>query len=183
MTVVADNVPNKSNESEPGTATGADPSDTGQVDHITRMQQELSAARDQALRAAAELENYRKRVQRDMQEERKYASVAVVRELLPVVDDIDRAIASAEQSHDAEALLDGIKMVRKQLAELLTNQGVQQVPAQGAEFDPAIHEAIMQQTTDEHPPGTVVQVAKEGYRMHDRVVRPAQVVVSKPAAE
>ena len=169
-------------ESGPAGDAATDPSqppgqETAQQ-QIERLTQQRGEAEDRALRSHAELENFRKRVRREMEDERKYAAMPVLRDLLPVVDDMDRAVAAAESSSDSEGLLSGVKMVRAQLDEVLQEHGCRRVEAQAAPFDPAVHEAIMQQPTSDHPPGTVIQVAKDGYLLHDRVVRPAQVVVS-----
>ena len=147
-------------------------------DEVSRLATELEAANGRVLRAQAELENFRKRIRREMDDERKFAAMPLVRDLLPVIDDLDRAISASEQGADSTGLLDGVKMVRSKLLGALAQHGCQPVPAKGAAFDPAIHEAIMKQPTSAEDAGTVVDVAQEGYRMHDRVVRPAQVVVA-----
>ncbi len=145
---------------------------------------EVAAANQRALRAQAELENYRKRSRRELSDIERYAVVPLLRDVLGVVDDIDRAIAAAEKTHDAASLLAGVQMVRDRLSGVLAEHGVRSVEAQGAPFDPAVHEAIMQQPSDEHEPGSVMHVAKPGYLLHERVVRPAQVIVAaKPDAD
>ena len=144
---------------------------------------ELASANDRALRAQAELDNYRKRASREIADGQRYAAMAVLRDLLPVVDDIDRAIEAAQaESPDVPghvALLEGIRIVRRHLGDVLAQHNCQRIEAEGAEFDPAIHEAVLQQPSDEHEPGTVMHVTKQGYLLHDRVVRPAQVIVAK----
>jgi molecular chaperone GrpE len=157
-----------------------------EVDERERLRAELEEATDQALRSRAELENYRKRVQREMEDERRYANMRLIRELLPVLDNVERAIAAAEQkTSNDDTLLRGFKMVAQQLEALLEQHHCRRIDALHCEFDPSVHEAIAQQTSAEHPPNTVLHVARSGYQLHDRIVRPSQVVVSAapPAVE
>ena len=142
---------------------------------------ELAEANGRALRAQAELENFRKRIRREMEEQQRYAALPVLRDLLTVVDDMERAISAAESSDDTAGLLDGVKMVDTRLKTVLQRHGCERIEAEGAEFDPAKHEAILHQPSDEHQPGSVMQVTQQGYQLHDRVVRPAQVIVAKEA--
>jgi molecular chaperone GrpE len=153
-------------------AFGAGESELGKI------RVDLEDALDRALRAQAELDNYRKRARRELEEERRYAALPLLRELLPVLDDIYRAIEAGEKSPQAAGLLDGVKLVAQGLEAVLAKHDCKRIEALGHPFDPAIHEAISQQPSADHPPGTVVLVAKEGYVLHDRVVRAAQVIVS-----
>jgi molecular chaperone GrpE len=152
-----------------------------EVDELKRLRTELEEATDHALRSRAELENYRKRVQREMEDERRYANLRLIRELLPVLDNVERAITAAEQTSDADTLLRGFKMVAQQLEALLEQHHCRRIDALHCEFDPSVHEAIAQQPSAEHPPNTVLHVARSGYQLHDRIVRPSQVVVSAAA--
>lgn len=147
-----------------------------------KLRQELSAANDRALRAQADLENYRKRVRREMDEERQYAQLPLLTDLLPVIDNIGRAVAAAEKSADVSGLLAGVKLVGQQLEGVLARHHCQRIEALHHPFDPHLHAAIMQQPTDEFPPNTVVTVAQEGYQLRDRVLRPSQVIVSSAPA-
>ncbi len=140
---------------------------------------ELAEANGRALRAQAELENFRKRIRREMDEQQRYAITPLLREILPVVDDMQRAIAAAEKSSDAASLLEGVKMVEARLRSVLGQHGCRMIEAHGTPFDPAQHEAILQQPSSEHEPGSVMQVTQQGYQLHDRVIRPAQVIVSQ----
>jgi molecular chaperone GrpE len=150
---------------------------------IERLRADLQEAGDRMLRAQAELENYRKRARRELDDERRYALMPLLRDLLPVVDNIQRAIAAADKSPDAASLLDGIKMVAQNLESALARHQCVRIDALNKSFDPAYHEAISQQPSAQHPPHTVIFVAQDGFTLHDRVVRPAQVVVSTaPAA-
>jgi molecular chaperone GrpE len=139
-------------------------------------------ARDEALdlarRAQADFENYQKRSQRDLVTERRYAQSPLAADLLPALDNLDRAIAAAQQAGDKGSLAQGVAMVQGQLLDVLRRHGVTRVEAQGKPFDPNQHQAVMQQPTRDHPPGTVTQVLEQGYLLYDRVLRPARVVVS-----
>jgi molecular chaperone GrpE len=150
-------------------------SDGGELEQLRA---DLREATDRVLRAQAELENYRKRARRELEEERRYANMPLLRDLLPVVDNIQRAIAAAEKSPDGGGLLDGIRMVASSLEATLGRHHCQRIAALHQSFDPAVHEAIAQQPAADVPPHTVVAVAQDGYMLYDRVVRPSQVVVS-----
>ena len=145
---------------------------------IARLRGELEEASDQVLRAQAELENYRKRARREIEDERRYALVPLLHDLLPVLDDMFRAIAAAEKSPGGNGLLQGVKMIAQGLLGALARHQCKQIEALHQPFDPAYHEAISQQPTADFPPNTVVLVAQDGYMLHDRVIRPAQVIVS-----
>ena len=134
---------------------------------------------DRLLRTQAELDNFRKRSRREMEEERRYANMPILRDLLPVVDNIGRAIDAATKNSDAASLLEGFRMVSQQLNTVLERHHAMPIKALNEPFDPHLHEAILQQPSEEVPPGTVLMVTQEGYQLHDRVVRPAQVIVSK----
>jgi molecular chaperone GrpE len=161
--------------SDPPRAAGTDQKP---ADALESLCAELDAAKDRALRMQAELENYRKRVAREMAEQHRYANLPLLRDLLPVLDNMDRAIAAAEKSHDTAGLLEGVKMVAGQFEEVLQRYHCRRIEALDELFDPHLHEAISQQPSDEHPAGTVLLEAQAGFKLHDRVVRPSQVIVS-----
>jgi molecular chaperone GrpE len=140
---------------------------------------DLAEARDKMLRAQAELDNYRKRARRELDDERRYAEINLLRDLLPVLDNIHRAIDAAGKKADAAALMSGFKMVRQQLETLLEQHNCKPIKAVGQPFDPAQHAAVMQQLNPDKPENTVLDVVQTGFQLHDRVVRPAQVIVSK----
>jgi molecular chaperone GrpE len=166
-------------ENESADAAGAaDNAFEAALTDTDEMTAELAAANDRALRLQAEMQNLRNRTSREIAEERKYAALPVVRELLPVVDNIDRAIEAAEKAGEAENLLAGFRLVRQQLETVLSQNHCAPIEALGQPFDPNLHQAILQQPSPEAPAGTVMMVTQSGYRMHDRVVRPAQVIVS-----
>lgn len=149
-----------------------------QSDPLESLRTELHEAQDRALRMQAELENYRKRAAREMQEERRYAQLPLMRDLLPVLDNMARAIEAAEKTHDTADLLQGVKMVARQLEEVLERHHCVRIRALSEPFDPYLHEAISQQPSGQHPGGTVMLVTQTGFLLHDRVVRPSQVIVS-----
>lgn len=144
-----------------------------------------SQERDQYLdllqRTRAEFENYQKRNQKDRAQERQYLTSTVFVDLLPVVDNLERAIAVGRQAGEKGPLVDGVAMVLNQLLDMFKRHGVTRIEAQDKPFDPNVHQAVMQQPTADKPANTVVQLLEQGYMMQDRVLRPAKVVVSKEA--
>lgn len=147
------------------------------------LQSELAEAKDQLVRAQAEVDNVRKRARRDMAEQSKYSSLPLMAELVEVVDNLDRALQSAEQSDEQSSLLEGVKMVASQLTQLLSNKGCERIQTVGQEFDPNLHEAIQVQPSHEFPSQVITYEARPGYKMHDRVIRAAQVIISSGAPE
>jgi molecular chaperone GrpE len=168
--------------SEPGREL---PTGTPQANGARDSGDELAAAlaeRDdnfqRFLRSQAELENYRKRVQRERDEERRYAALSVVRDLLPAIDNLHRALEAAKAGGNVGDLTQGIDLVLKQLDDVLARHGAKPIDAEGKPFDPNLHAALTQVPTSEHPPLTVLQEVERGYVLHDRVVRPSRVIVS-----
>ena len=154
-------------------------------DPLAVLQSELSEAADRALRTQAELENYRKRASRELADHQRYAAMPLLRDLLPVVDNIGRALEAAQQQEDAASLVEGFQLVADQLQTVLTQHQCQPIDALNQSFDPNLHEAVSQQPSADHEPGTIMFVAQTGYLLHGRVVRPTQVVVASvpPAAD
>jgi molecular chaperone GrpE len=155
----------------------------GTQSEIDRLRQELAEAKDRALRTQAELENYRKRISRQAEEERRYALMPLIRNILPVWDSMGRAIEAAEKTHDTASLLEGFKMVAGQLESVLATHQCTKIDALKMPFDPNLHEAVFQLPSPDCPVNTVLQVAQTGFLLHDRVVRPSQVVVSAAVPE
>jgi molecular chaperone GrpE len=137
---------------------------------------ELDHVRDIYLRKLAEFDNFRKRVEREREENRLAGVEEMIRELLPVLDNFDRALQHAED--DSGAFLQGIEMIAKQLWDTLERRGVEEVNPVGKQFDPELHEAVQRVEDGEHPPGTVAWVMLKGYTMGDRLIRPAMVGVA-----
>jgi molecular chaperone GrpE len=150
---------------------------------VDALQADNAALRDRLLRALAEAENERRRAERTAAEARQYAVADFARELLEVLDNLQRAIAAAEQAAAAssadQALIDGVRATERMLVALLERFGVRRIEALGRRFDPNLHEALFEVDDDAHPPGTVVQVVEDGYTIHHRLLRPARVVVAK----
>jgi molecular chaperone GrpE len=139
---------------------------------------ERDANYDRWLRAQAELENLRRRTQKEADETRKYAALPFVRDLLPGLDNLGRAIAAAQSSRNCDELIQGVELVYRQLGDVLARHGLVPIEAVGKPFDPNRHEAVQQVPSVAHPPMTVLDEAERGYVLHDRVVRPSRVVVS-----
>ncbi|MCC6217637.1 MAG: nucleotide exchange factor GrpE [Polyangiaceae bacterium] len=166
-----------------------DPSREGEVARGRSVEDELAAAkgevariRDQLLRTAADFDNFRKRSRREAQDADRHGREDLLRELLPVFDNLERAAAHAEGQVDATALGDGIRMVLRQFRDTLSRLDIHRVATVGQAFDPSTMEAIQHQESTEHPPGHVAAEVQPGYRLGDRLVRPAMVVVAKAAA-
>ena len=144
---------------------------------------ELEAQKDRTLRLQAEMQNLRQRTAREINNERSYGSLPLMRDLLPVADNMDRAIEAATKDSDAEGLVEGFKLVRQQLGDVLAAHHCEPIEAEGQPFDPEQHEAILQQPSDDFPAGTVIMVTQTGCRLHQRVVRAPHVIVSSGPAE
>src|SRR6266542_4269091 len=152
----------------------ADQSDAAKAgDPLEEARAEVARVRDQLLRTAADYDNFRKRTRRELDDAQKRGREEVFRELLPVFDNLERAVLHAGQASDPKAVADGVAMVLKQFSDTLGRLGIKRINAVGTPFDPAQHEAIQQIETDEHPAGTVVAEVQPGYAMGDRLVRAA----------
>ena len=150
---------------------------------VESLRQELAAAQDRSLRLQAELENLRRRHARELQDLQKYAPLPLVKDLLSVRDNLERAIEAAEKLNEASALLEGVRLVATQLDNVFQQHGIQEIAAVGEPFNPERHEAISSQPSAEHPAGTITALAQTGFMLHDRVVRPALVMVSSGPPE
>ena len=149
---------------------------------------ELQAARDEAQanfaryqRLAADFENYKRRTRQELADRTQYANEELLRKLLPILDNLRRALDHAPEGIDRN-WFDGLRMVVRQFEETLQAQGVSPIPAVGEKFDPSKHEAIAREETDEHEEGTIVEEMQPGYRLHERVLRPTLVKVAHPRA-
>jgi molecular chaperone GrpE len=139
---------------------------------------ELKAVQDRYLRLAAEFENYKKRVQKDQAEYTRYAHERLLRELLPVLDNLQRALQHAQQSGGTNGLIEGVELTCKQYLEVLSRFGVRPIPSVGQPFDPAVHQAVATVDPQGQAPNTIVEEYEKGYYLHDRVLRPAIVTVA-----
>jgi len=169
-----------------GAAPPETAADESQASELDQLRSDLEAARDKLLRAQADFDNYQKRIHRERNEERRYAHLPLLRDLLPVRDNLQRALEAAEKPQGqagASSLLEGVQLVAQQLKTVFEQYGCREIAAQGAEFDPHLHDALTMQPSDEHPANRILSVFRPGYQLHDRVLRPAQVVVSSGPAQ
>ncbi len=146
---------------------------------ITQLKEQISSEKDRVLRLSAEFENYQKRKQRESDEFKKFANETIFRQLLTVVDNLERAISSTKENSDKKALIEGVELTHKEIIKLFETFSVKPVEAENKIFDPNFHQAVTQEETDKVPDNTVTQVLQKGYLLHDRLIRPAMVIVSK----
>ena len=159
------------------------PSETDLKERIDQLEQAVNEAKDQLLRKAAEFENSRKRLSREKEESIKYANAALLSDIVPIIDDFERAIQSAADSKDFDAFHTGVSLIEKQMVSMLErNWGLKRFSANGEPFDPEKHEAIAVEETDEHDSEVVLEDYQKGYLLHDRILRPAKVKVARPIA-
>lgn len=165
-------------ETDPNLGSAGSDSAAAPTDDLESLRTERDKYLEMAKRARADFENYQKRVARDWETDRKYAAQPMIADLIPALDNLDRALESAKGKPDATGVVAGVELVRKQFETILAKHGVSPIRPGFETFDPNQHEAMMQQPTAEHPPMTVLQTVQPGYKFHDRVVRPAQVIVA-----
>ena len=142
-------------------------------------EQEAKSNYERLLRQAAEFENFKKRTMREREESIRFANEALIKDLLPVVDNLERAVAHAQGGGNGKPLVEGVEMVIRGILDVFSKYGVTQIEAIGQPFDPVKHEAMAQVETDDHEPNTVVEEHHKGYLLHTRLLRPALVSVSK----
>jgi molecular chaperone GrpE len=154
---------------------------------LDKVKAELAATRDKWLRAVADLENYKKRVKREMDEAAVRTAKHLLPAFLPVMDNLERALevapdavdgAAPDNMSDVQQLITGIELVRKEFIGALGKHGIEPIEAVGLPFDPAVHDALQQMDSPDHPPGVVIREFEKGYRMRDRLLRPARVIVA-----
>ena len=140
---------------------------------------------DRLLREKAETENFKKRAARDRQDAIAYANEALLERLLPIMDNFDMALTATEaaETPNVESIRVGVKMIHSQLKSFLSDSGLQEIDAMGSKFDPNIHEALSQEDSEEMEEGTIIQQSRKGYKMKDRLLRPASVVVARKPTE
>jgi molecular chaperone GrpE len=152
------------------------------VDELAKLQEELIAAKDQSLRTQAEMQNLRRRSERDVENAHKYALEKFVGELLPVVDNLERALQAIDQNDESlKALTEGVELTLKSFQDVLVRYKVEPIDPKGQPFDPEFHQAMSMLEMPEEEPNTVVDVFQKGYTLNRRLVRPAMVVVAKAA--
>jgi molecular chaperone GrpE len=166
-----------------GAPDTGEPPPGGGGDPLAQAQAEAARLKDAWLRTAADFDNFRKRTRRELEDARRNGREDLLRVLLPVFDNLERALQSAQRSSDVKAMADGLKMVERQFVDALGREGIARIPTVGHPFDPSVHEAIQQVETGDHEPGTVLAEVQPGYAQGDRLLRAAMVVVAKPKAD
>jgi len=143
-------------------------------------EKQVAEEKEKYLRLYAEFENFKKRLSREKEDQARYSQEKMAKELLPVLDGLEKALQHGREARDVQALLEGIELVLKQFQKALEDFGISPVEAKGKLFDPNFHEAMAHHESEEHPPDTVVDEYRRGYVFHDRLLRPSLVTVAKP---
>lgn len=168
-------------ETEARTTPAADPADeTAQAEAAVAA--ELERFRDLAMRTAADFDNYRKRAAREKEDAIRYANASLLSDLLPALDNFELGMEAARSAAGADSIIQGLDMVARQFRDFLASAGVEEIRAEGAEFDPSLMEAVGHEPDDAAPEGRVLRQTRRGYKLRDRLLRPASVVVSKGPA-
>jgi molecular chaperone GrpE len=162
---------------------GVDPAQSEAEDPTAGLQADLDRFRDLALRSQADFDNYKKRSAREKEEAIKYANSSLLERLVGILDNFELGLAAAKEQGADSPIYSGMVLVLKQLNDLLAENGLQPIEAEGKTFDPNLHEAIAHEPSSEFPEGSVVRQARRGYRFKDRLLRPAKVVVSSGPAK
>jgi molecular chaperone GrpE len=161
--------------------TDSDDNENSTDEKVQSLENQLAELKDQFLRKSAEFENYKRRTDADRASLYSYANEKLISELLPVLDDFERALESYDQKHDAETFKKGIELVYEKFKKVLQKQGLKEIDSSGKPFDVNLHDAVMQQQSEAEP-NTVLNTVEKGYNLNDKVLRHAKVVVStKPA--
>jgi len=172
--------PNQSAKEKPDEGTPNDPLAELEA-KLQSKEVEAQENYDRLLRISAEFENYKKRSAREMEDFRKFANQALLKEMLSVVDNLELALGSAKEDQTTDnPLIEGLNLTHKEILRVLEKFSVKPIAATGEPFDPTYHEAVMQEETDEFPENTIINELQRGYLIHDRLLRPAMVVVAKP---
>ncbi|MFM8716874.1 MAG: nucleotide exchange factor GrpE [Spartobacteria bacterium] len=175
---------NTSNESDPledqVMEPAPDATPDGEIAEVD-FQAEAAKLKDLALRARADLDNFRKRSLREKEDAIRYANNGLLEKLLPVIDNFELGLDAARNATDAASVLQGMSMVHRQLQDFIRSQGLEEVPADGEAFDPNKHDAVSQEFSADVPEGQVIRQVRKGYKLKDRLLRAASVIVSKGA--
>lgn len=174
-----------SNDTTDAAAETADAKAAEQTEEslLTQLQGDIERFREHALRTQADFDNFRKRAAREKEDAIKYANAGFLERLIPILDNFELGLNAARGSAANSPILAGMDMVAKQLSEFLTSGGVEPVNAEGQPFDPNLHEAVAQEDSATVPEGVVIRQLRKGFKLRDRLLRPATVVVSKGAAK
>jgi len=159
------------------------PTQSDAEDPMAGLQADLDRFRELALRSQADFENYKKRSAREKEEAIKYANSSLLERLVAIIDNFELGLTAAKQQGDKSPIYSGMVLVQKQLTDLLTENGLEPIEAEGKSFDPNLHEAIAHEASEQVPEGTVLRQMRRGYRFKGRLLRPARVVVSSGTAK
>ena len=165
---------------EAGAEEAGTADDDAELSELEKAHAERDRMREQLLRIAADFDNFRKRSRKEVEEVRRRTIEDTLREVLPIVDNLERAADAMTNASEVSAVADGVKMVLRGFDEIASRLGLKRVAAVGQQFDPTCHDAMQQEETDEHAPGTIVAEVVPGYYLGERLLRPAMVVVAKP---
>ena len=149
------------------------------VDEVEKLREQLDAEQNKYLRLLADYDNFKRRTQKDKELANKFRSQSLLADILPVLDNFERAMSVPTKSEESASLLKGIEMVQKSLLEAVNREGLEEIKAIGEQFDPNFHQAVMQEKDDSAEPGEVLQELQKGYILKDRVLRPAMVKVNE----
>jgi molecular chaperone GrpE len=165
-------------EDIPNPEASAPVEEAAPLDPITALTQEVDRWKDLAYRSQAELDNFRKRSAREAQETRAYANGDLLRALFPIIDNFDMGLEAARVESEKSMIFMGMSMVNRQIQDFLRDSGVHEIESQGKVFDPNLHEAVAQEVSPDVAEGTVIRVTRRGYKLKDRMLRAASVIVS-----
>lgn len=152
---------------------------TEEIDELTLVKQQLEQEQDKAIRFRADFENYKRRVQLDKEADYKYRAQSVLTDILPVLDNFERALAVETTTEEAASLAKGVEMVYRSLLDAVAKEGLEPIEAEGVPFDPNYHQAVMQEKDDSKESGIVLQELQKGYKLKDRILRPSMVKVNE----
>ncbi|WP_167399204.1 nucleotide exchange factor GrpE [Planococcus maitriensis] len=165
---------------EPGTVESAEQAQVEEpVDEATELQAQLEEEQNKYLRLLADYDNFKRRTKKDQELAKQFRSQSLLTDLLPVLDNFDRALAVEAKSEESASLLKGLEMVKKSLIDAVTAEGLEEIKAVGEPFDPHFHQAVIQENDPDSEPGTVLQELQKGYTLNGRVLRPAMVKVNE----
>lgn len=169
---------------QPDGATVADAPGSGEAPTLEALAREVKDLRDRLLRSQAEVQNVTRRLTDERETALRYANAAFARSLLPIWDNLDRTLAHCQDHHEQDPVIQGVRLVYDMFKKVLTDQGIEQIESMGRPFDPSMHEALLHEPTTDQPAGHVLREFEKGFRMKDRVLRAAKVVIaSEPPAE
>jgi len=174
---------NNANGEETSEETLSDPIKTMET-RIEELEKEVEVNYDRFIRVTADFENYKKRIAREMSDLRKFANENILKDILSAVDNLERAIESgSKQDSEKQTLLEGVEITLKDLFRIFEKYGVKDFKSEGEPFNPVFHQAMMQEQTNDYPDNTVLNELQKGYTIHERLLRPAMVVVAKNASD